>query len=61
MSDQNATDGVIVKQAEFVASATDVRALPPPVFAEVAFAGKSNVGNPKANTCCRGCITPCRS
>jgi GTP-binding protein len=34
----------IVHQASFVASATDVLDLPAPVFAEVAFAGKSNVG-----------------
>jgi GTP-binding protein len=34
----------IVLEAEFLASAEDVLRLPPPVFAEVAFAGKSNVG-----------------
>jgi GTP-binding protein len=34
----------IVHQASFVASASDVLDLPAPVFAEVAFAGKSNVG-----------------
>jgi GTP-binding protein len=33
-----------VHRASFVASATDVLDLPAPVFAEVAFAGKSNVG-----------------
>ena len=33
-----------VQNASFVASAADARELPPPVFAEVAFAGKSNVG-----------------
>jgi GTP-binding protein len=35
---------VQLKQAEFLASAEDTRDLPAPVFAEVAFAGKSNVG-----------------
>jgi GTP-binding protein len=34
----------VVLQAHFVASAEDLRDLPAPVFAEVAFAGKSNVG-----------------
>jgi GTP-binding protein len=33
-----------VQRASFVASATDVLDMPAPVFAEVAFAGKSNVG-----------------
>ena len=33
-----------VHRASFVASASDVLDLPAPVFAEVAFAGKSNVG-----------------
>ena len=33
-----------VREASFVASADDARDLPPPLFAEVAFAGKSNVG-----------------
>jgi GTP-binding protein len=33
-----------VRDARFVASATHVLDLPPPTFAEVAFAGKSNVG-----------------
>lgn len=35
---------VQIKQAEFLASAEDTRDLPAPLFAEVAFAGKSNVG-----------------
>jgi GTP-binding protein len=34
----------VVLAASFVASADDVLDLPPPVFEEVAFAGKSNVG-----------------
>jgi GTP-binding protein len=34
----------IIVDATFVAAAPDVRDLPAPVFAEVAFAGKSNVG-----------------
>jgi GTP-binding protein len=34
----------MVQRASFVASATDVLDMPAPVFAEVAFAGKSNVG-----------------
>jgi GTP-binding protein len=34
----------IVLKASFLASAENVERLPPPVFAEVAFAGKSNVG-----------------
>jgi GTP-binding protein len=33
-----------VLDARFVASANDITALPAPVFAEVAFAGRSNVG-----------------
>ena len=33
-----------IVDASFVAAAADVRDLPAPVFAEVAFAGKSNVG-----------------
>jgi GTP-binding protein len=33
-----------VLDASFVASAEDARDLPPPLFAELAFAGKSNVG-----------------
>ncbi len=33
-----------IKQASFLASAEDTRDLPAPLFAEVAFAGKSNVG-----------------
>jgi len=33
-----------VLEAEFIAGATSPRQLPPPVFAEVAFAGRSNVG-----------------
>lgn len=33
-----------IVDASFVAAAVDVRDLPAPVFAEVAFAGKSNVG-----------------
>ena len=35
---------LIVRDAHFVASATDLERLPPPVVAEVAFAGRSNVG-----------------
>ena len=34
----------MIKDASFVLSARDVRELPPPTFAEVVFAGKSNVG-----------------
>jgi GTP-binding protein len=33
-----------VLDAQFLVSAHDTRALPPPAFAEVAFAGRSNVG-----------------
>jgi GTP-binding protein len=33
-----------IRNASFLASAEDARDLPPPLFAEVAFAGKSNVG-----------------
>src|SRR5262245_3965311 len=33
-----------ILDARFLAAANDARDLPPPVFAEVAFAGKSNVG-----------------
>lgn len=33
-----------IRSASFVLSARDVRELPPPTFAEVVFAGKSNVG-----------------
>jgi GTP-binding protein len=33
-----------IKQASFLASAEDLRDLPAPLFTEVAFAGKSNVG-----------------
>lgn len=33
-----------VKSADFLASATNVAQLPPPMFAEIAFAGRSNVG-----------------
>ena len=36
--------GPAVLDARFLASAEDVRDLPPPLFAELAFAGKSNVG-----------------
>jgi len=35
---------ITVRDARFLASATDLDRLPPPVFAEVAFAGRSNVG-----------------
>jgi GTP-binding protein len=35
---------VAIKEASFLASAEDFRDLPAPLFAEVAFAGKSNVG-----------------
>lgn len=34
----------VIVDASFAAAATDVRDLPAPVYAEVAFAGKSNVG-----------------
>jgi GTP-binding protein len=34
----------VIKDASFVLSARDVGELPPPTFAEVVFAGKSNVG-----------------
>jgi len=34
----------IIREAAFLLSATDVRGLPPPTFAELVFAGKSNVG-----------------
>lgn len=33
-----------IHDAQFVASATEVERLPPPTFAEIAFAGRSNVG-----------------
>jgi GTP-binding protein len=33
-----------VLEAEFIASATAIGQLPPPTFAEIAFAGRSNVG-----------------
>lgn len=33
-----------IHDARFVASATDVAQLPPPMYAELAFAGRSNVG-----------------
>lgn len=33
-----------VLDAEFIAGATSLEQLPPPIFAEVAFAGRSNVG-----------------
>lgn len=35
---------IIVRDARFLASATDLDRIPPPVVAEVAFAGRSNVG-----------------
>ncbi|MCA9581232.1 MAG: YihA family ribosome biogenesis GTP-binding protein [Myxococcales bacterium] len=35
---------VSVRDARFIASATEVDQLPPPAFAEIAFAGRSNVG-----------------
>ncbi|MEM9071628.1 MAG: ribosome biogenesis GTP-binding protein YihA/YsxC [Myxococcota bacterium] len=35
---------VDVLDAQFLASATDLRTLPAPMFAEIAFAGRSNVG-----------------
>lgn len=35
---------IIVRDARFLASATDLDRLPPPVVAEIAFAGRSNVG-----------------
>ena len=34
----------LVRDARFLASATDLDRLPPPVVAEIAFAGRSNVG-----------------
>jgi len=36
--------GFRVVDARYVATATDVEGLPPPAFAEIAFAGRSNVG-----------------
>jgi GTP-binding protein len=38
------TDAPNITAAEFLAAAEDVRDLPAPVFTEIAFAGKSNVG-----------------
>jgi GTP-binding protein len=35
---------ITVRDARFLASATDLARLPPPVVAEIAFAGRSNVG-----------------
>ncbi|MEM9187678.1 MAG: ribosome biogenesis GTP-binding protein YihA/YsxC [Myxococcota bacterium] len=35
---------MLIRSARFVASATSYRQLPPPAFAELAFAGRSNVG-----------------
>lgn len=35
---------ITVRDARFLASATDLERLPPPVVAEIAFAGRSNVG-----------------
>ena len=44
---------VVIKDASFVLSARDVRELPAPTFAEVVFAGKSNVGKSSLlNTLC---------
>jgi GTP-binding protein len=43
----------VIKDASFVLSARDVRELPAPTFAEVVFAGKSNVGKSSLlNTLC---------
>ncbi len=44
MSSSQAKDEIRIHDARFLASANAVEGLPPPVFAEVAFAGKSNVG-----------------
>ena len=40
-----------IHDAQFVASATDVEGLPPPTFAEIAFAGRSNVGKSSLINC----------
>lgn len=42
---------MIVRDARYVATATDVAGLPPPAFAEVAFAGRSNVGKSSLINC----------
>ncbi|MGD8860906.1 MAG: ribosome biogenesis GTP-binding protein YihA/YsxC [Myxococcales bacterium] len=44
-------DEVRVHDARFLASATVVTGLPAPVFAEIAFAGKSNVGKSSLINC----------
>ena len=36
---------MIVVDARYIATATNVDGLPPPAFPEVAFAGRSNVGS----------------
>jgi GTP-binding protein len=43
-TDRNDAGTPKILGADFFATADDVRDLPPPVFAEIAFAGKSNVG-----------------
>ena len=40
-----------ILDARYVATATDVAGLPPPAFAEVAFAGRSNVGKSSLVNC----------
>ena len=37
-------ESIQILDASFVASSTDLRTLPAPMFAEIAFAGRSNVG-----------------
>ena len=43
-----------IHDAKFVASATDVAGLPAPTFAELAFAGRSNVGKSSLINCILG-------
>ena len=40
----NLNQNLVIKEASFVLSVPDVRALPAPTFAELVMAGKSNVG-----------------
>lgn len=40
-----------ILDARYVATATDVSGLPPPAFAEIAFAGRSNVGKSSLINC----------
>jgi GTP-binding protein len=42
---------VLIRDARYVATATAVDGLPPPAFAEIAFAGRSNVGKSSLINC----------